>query len=470
MKNVMDDASAEKLKDSSLETFGYICQNVGAAIGESKSNQILKAIVNGMRQQEPSVRLSAIEAMINALELTKNSFADTDKRNDIMRVVCEATQEKDTRIRALQCLVRIVSLYYNYMDTYMKKPLFAIIVDAMKSPDNNVSLQGIEFWSNVCVKELVLARQEQEAHKEGRTPIDVSRFYAKKEHKSILPLLLNILAKKEADECFYAAGVCAKLLDKCVPETVPFIQQNLEESECNFAEDYSGNHTEESKAEEELKEDDLICYGNKEFKIDKKVFFSICRKKKMLEKNFGKKNAIRQNYIKQIDERYLFTMNEERKGILVIVISKNAEFKTSFISYDKEDTKHLTVPTFTKHSPAPDFSTCINGILNKESIVFKNGNELKIEELPKNSGISGILTINQEILLPQLIQNIVVCDLNALILKSQKMFFYQFKFLTSSGSFKELEFHSTIVCYSNREIVPYEIILDSIPSLCSLQL
>uniref|UniRef100_A0A914PMC1 Uncharacterized protein n=1 Tax=Panagrolaimus davidi TaxID=227884 RepID=A0A914PMC1_9BILA len=38
MKNVMDDASAEKLKDSSLEALGYICQNVGAAIGESKSN------------------------------------------------------------------------------------------------------------------------------------------------------------------------------------------------------------------------------------------------------------------------------------------------------------------------------------------------------------------------------------------------------------------------------------------------
>uniref|UniRef100_A0A914QEB0 Uncharacterized protein n=1 Tax=Panagrolaimus davidi TaxID=227884 RepID=A0A914QEB0_9BILA len=128
MKNVLDDASAEKLKDSSLEALGYICQNVGAAIGESKSNQILEAIVHGMRQREPSVRLSATEVMINALELTKNNFANTDKRNDIMRVVREATQEKDTRIRALQCLVRIVSLYYNYMDTYMKKPLFAVFV------------------------------------------------------------------------------------------------------------------------------------------------------------------------------------------------------------------------------------------------------------------------------------------------------------------------------------------------------
>uniref|UniRef100_A0A914QDU6 Uncharacterized protein n=1 Tax=Panagrolaimus davidi TaxID=227884 RepID=A0A914QDU6_9BILA len=117
-------------------------------------------------------------------------------------------------------------------------------------------------------------------------------------------------------------------------------------------------------------------------------------------------------------------------------------------------------------------STFINGTLNEESIVFENGNgnEFKTEKLPKNFGISGILTINHEILLSQLIPKIVVCDLNALILKSRKIFFDHFKFLTSSENLKELELHSTIVCYRNREIVPYEIILDPIPSLRSLQM
>uniref|UniRef100_A0A914PF41 DUF38 domain-containing protein n=1 Tax=Panagrolaimus davidi TaxID=227884 RepID=A0A914PF41_9BILA len=115
-------------------------------------------------------------------------------------------------------------------------------------------------------------------------------------------------------------------------------------------------------------------------------------------------------------------------------------------------------------------STFINGTLNEESIVFENGNEFKIEKLPNNFGISGILTIEHEILLPQLIPKIIVCDLNALILKSRKIFFDHFKFLTSSENLKELELHSTIVCYRNREIVPYEIILDSIPSLRSLQM
>uniref|UniRef100_A0AC35GQ31 Importin beta n=1 Tax=Panagrolaimus sp. PS1159 TaxID=55785 RepID=A0AC35GQ31_9BILA len=239
--NVANDTSAEKLKDSSLEALGYICQDVNAAAVKSKSNQILTAIIRRMRQKEPVlVRRSATEAMLNVLELTKNNFAKTDDRNVIMRVVCEATQAPDTRIRvaALQCLVRIVSLYYNYMDTYMKEVLFAITVDAMKSPDNNVSLQGIEFWSNVFLEEWHLACQEQEAREEDRTPNVVSRYYAKSALQHILPLLLNILVRREDDDedewvPAKAAGVCIMLLTKCtkdeiVPLILPFIQQHFE--------------------------------------------------------------------------------------------------------------------------------------------------------------------------------------------------------------------------------------------------
>lgn len=50
------------------------------------------------------------------------------ERNYLMEVVCEATQFKDPQIRvvALQCLVKIMSLYYEYMDTYMAQALFPV--------------------------------------------------------------------------------------------------------------------------------------------------------------------------------------------------------------------------------------------------------------------------------------------------------------------------------------------------------
>lgn len=50
------------------------------------------------------------------------------ERHFIMQVVCEATQSTDNKVRvaALQCLVKIMSLYYQYMEHYMGPALFAV--------------------------------------------------------------------------------------------------------------------------------------------------------------------------------------------------------------------------------------------------------------------------------------------------------------------------------------------------------
>lgn len=100
----------------------------------------------------------------------------------IMQVTCNATQSPDNTIKvaALQCLVKIMSLYYRHMEPYMGRALFNITLQAMKDPgfflggeklDSNtshstvdeVALQGIEFWSNVCDEELNLAAEAEEA-------------------------------------------------------------------------------------------------------------------------------------------------------------------------------------------------------------------------------------------------------------------------------------------------------------------
>ncbi len=45
-----------------------------------------------------------------------------------MQVVCEATQSADVKVKvsALQCLVKIMSLYYQYMEHYMGPALFSV--------------------------------------------------------------------------------------------------------------------------------------------------------------------------------------------------------------------------------------------------------------------------------------------------------------------------------------------------------
>lgn len=104
-----------------------------------------------MRKEETNdhVRLAATTAMLNSLEFTKNNFQNDvrdqrsctgnktwiplfffpqSERHYIMQVVCEATQSANLKIQvaALQNLVKILSLYYDYMEYYMGPALFAV--------------------------------------------------------------------------------------------------------------------------------------------------------------------------------------------------------------------------------------------------------------------------------------------------------------------------------------------------------
>ena len=93
-----------------------------------------------------------------------------------MQEVCEATQSQseDVQVGAYQCLVRIMSLYYEKMSFYMERALFGVSPDevmalmtqltltGMKSQNEKVALQAIEFWSTVCDEEIDLMAEAAE--------------------------------------------------------------------------------------------------------------------------------------------------------------------------------------------------------------------------------------------------------------------------------------------------------------------
>ena len=56
---------------------------------EESANEILTAIVHGMRRDETShtVRLAATTALFNSLEFTNANFSRDDERNYIMQVI-----------------------------------------------------------------------------------------------------------------------------------------------------------------------------------------------------------------------------------------------------------------------------------------------------------------------------------------------------------------------------------------------
>ncbi|XP_025092780.1 importin subunit beta-1-like isoform X1 [Pomacea canaliculata] len=253
LRNVTNPSSTEMMKESTLEAIGYICQDIEPEILQPQSNEILTAIVHGMKKEEPSnhVRLAATNALLNSLEFTKPNFDKETERHFIMQVVCEATQSSDTRVRvaALQCLVKIMSLFYQYMKHYMGPALFAITIEAIESDVDEIALQGIEFWSTVCDEEVDLAIELSEfdvqAAEQGRPPERTSMFYAKGALQYLVPLLLGTLTKQEEydddDEwnpC-KAAGVCLMLMATCceddvVPFVLPFVKDNIRHADWRF--------------------------------------------------------------------------------------------------------------------------------------------------------------------------------------------------------------------------------------------
>ncbi|CAF0903368.1 unnamed protein product [Adineta steineri] len=249
--NVTTVGRADNVREASLEALGYICQDIDSNVLVPQSNVILTALVYGMRKEETNdnVRLAATTAMLNSLEFTKNNFQNDSERHYIMQVVCEATQVANIKIQvaAIQNLVKIVTLYYDYMEYYMGPALFAITMDAMKSNHDEIALQGIEFWSNVCDEEYELQILQQEAQEQNRQPERTSRYYARGALQYLVPVLLQRLTMQEESDDeddwnpFKAAGVCLMLLANCaedaiIPHVLPFITANINHADWKYRE------------------------------------------------------------------------------------------------------------------------------------------------------------------------------------------------------------------------------------------
>ena len=241
-----DNEQNTTLKEASLETIGYICQDVAQEYVESYTSDVLTAIVHGMKAgTNMETKLAGANAMYNSLEFIKTNFEKTQERDYIMQVICECTQNSEVKLQvmALQCLVEIVHLYYDYMESYMARALFGITNAAMQSKHNEVCLQGIEFWSNVCDEEYDLAVIASESWNKGVPPERVSKYYSKGAQKYIIPILCQILTRQEEFDDDWgpsgAAAVCIGLFaqvteDEILDLVLPFISENITSENWRF--------------------------------------------------------------------------------------------------------------------------------------------------------------------------------------------------------------------------------------------
>ncbi|KNC87878.1 hypothetical protein SARC_00012 [Sphaeroforma arctica JP610] len=244
LQNCTDPQSPTPTKQNTLETVGFICEEIDPMVLKQYSNDILTAIVNGMRKDEPSmdVRLAATRAMLNSVDFVKTNMSNEAERNYIMQVVCETTQTPGNvqlRVRAMECLNRIVQLYYEFMKVYMQEALFQLTLQAMREDEDEVCLQAIEFWSTVCDEEMEIEMGMLDAQERSYEPERVSQYYARGALPHLVAILTELLCKQdESDDdadawnVATASGVCLSLLSNCCRSDIvapmrPFILGNI---------------------------------------------------------------------------------------------------------------------------------------------------------------------------------------------------------------------------------------------------
>ncbi|EIM80114.1 karyopherin Kap95 [Stereum hirsutum FP-91666 SS1] len=239
----VNNAANTPLRIATLNAIGYICESIDPDVLAVRANEILTAVVHGARKDEPSpeVQLAAIQALYNSLSFIRDNFEREGERNYIMQVVCEATQNPSipVQVAAFECLVRIMNLYYDKMAFYMERALFGLTVMGMKSSEEQVALQAIEFWTAVAEDETNMESEWQEAQ-DGLIDAEIEepKYFSRIALPEIIPVILMLLTRQDEDadedewNVAMAAGTCLNWLaqavhDPIVPAVISFIEANI---------------------------------------------------------------------------------------------------------------------------------------------------------------------------------------------------------------------------------------------------
>lgn len=247
--NNASQTSSPSLRHSTLESLGYICEELGAFeedyLAPEQVNSILTAVVAGLREDEPSseIRLASMVALTNALEFSQANFQNDGERNYIMQMVCQGTLAGDVKVRraAWECLVRIAEAYYVKLPQYMND-IFNLTQHAVRGGDEEqVALQALEFWSTIAEEEDHRLSLLDENHSDADADSLKSHDFIKSALPQLVPLLLEQLTKQEegsdGDEGAWnvalaagtALGLAAVVVgDPIVELVMPYIQENIQ--------------------------------------------------------------------------------------------------------------------------------------------------------------------------------------------------------------------------------------------------
>lgn len=237
LNNMTIEAPKSSLRQATLETLGYVCEELASVqnfqMNQEFVNAILTAVVHGMLKEETDdeVRLAATKALTNALEFAHTNFGNEQERNYIMQVVCEGTvcpTSEDVRVASYECLIQICTSHYEYLPHYMNE-IFKLTLQSIQSDEEAVAKQAVELWCTLCEEELDLQDEMENVLLDESV---VLHNIVKQSTPMLVPVLLAQLTKQEEDQeldetswtISMAAGACLDLVALCIKnEIVPIV-------------------------------------------------------------------------------------------------------------------------------------------------------------------------------------------------------------------------------------------------------
>eukprot|EP01080_Neovahlkampfia_damariscottae_P009376 gene9376-1587_t len=239
IKNVVNPPTEYGMESSCL-ALGYLCEESRADILVAKANDILTALVQGMRSTINEIRFAGISSFSLALDYFKGNFQNKNERDFIMKVICECTQANDEKIRhaAMESLAKIADFYYQFLGAYMEA-LIQITFKSASQDKEEVALQAIEFWSTICDVENAILEDIEYAQENGVEPKEPCQNYIASSLKyKLVDLLTSCLTKQDEFQTeedwniSASASTCLSLATQVVgkdivPFSMEFISKNI---------------------------------------------------------------------------------------------------------------------------------------------------------------------------------------------------------------------------------------------------
>lgn len=160
--------AAPQQQEAALTALGYVCEEgrdspeVEKALSSSTSD-ILTVIVQCMGSPDEDVTYAATRALCNAMEFIHETMEQPEQRHVLVNTLCTTAKSAPTartRECAMECLVKVVELYYSTLPDYISQ-LHLITTSMIFDDEESVSLQALQFWISICETELLMKEEDE---------------------------------------------------------------------------------------------------------------------------------------------------------------------------------------------------------------------------------------------------------------------------------------------------------------------